>query len=172
MAPIGLPRREQWQTVRFELQTDAQRTNPYAAKRWRERQSKIASGDLAALRQHDAGRDSLDLLAAATDGSRVLNYQHGPRTLVLCTAGQQRSPELTLGPAPLPPPAIMATLRRLQPELEPMRLTRVVFGAAGDAEQTQQSLTEQASVEAFWRAWTRHESAIHFSYGPIPHYPY
>jgi hypothetical protein len=172
MAPIGLPGAEHWQTVNFALHTSAQRTNPFAARRWRERQSAIAERDLAALQPPNSEQASLDVLAAATDGSRVLNYQHGPRTLVLCTAAQQHSPELTLGRALLSEQAIYATLYRLRAELEPMRLTRVVFGAAGDAAQTGQSLTEQAGVEAFWRTWAHHESAIHFSYGPIPHYPY
>jgi hypothetical protein len=172
MAPVGQPGEEQWKTVDFALHTSAQQTNPFAAKRWRTQQSSVANKDLAVIQSHTPQRKSLDMLATATDGSRVLNYQHGPRTLVLCTAAQQSSREFTLGSTPMSHSGIEATLARLQPELEPMRLTRVVFGAAGDAEQTNQSLTEQAAHEEFWRAWAHHEGAIHFSFGPIPHYPY
>ncbi len=172
MAPVGLPGEERWLTVDFALHTSAQQSNPFAAKRWRAKQSSVAARGLGEMRLHAPRHEPLDLLAAATDGSRVLNYHHGPRTLVLCAAARQRSRELTLGSTPMSSSAIEATLARLQPALEPMRLTRVIFGASGDAEQTNQSLSEQAAHEEFWRAWARHEGAIHFSYGPIPHYPY
>lgn len=171
MAPVGLPGQEQWQSIDFALQTSAQRTNQIAAKHWRSHQSTLAARALSAMRSHRVQDGSTDVLAAATDGSRVLNYQRGPRTLVLCTAAQQNSPELTLNSRPVSHHDIERALVRLQSELEPMRLTKVVFGAAGDSSQSEQSLTEQGAYEAFWRAWAEHQGAIHFSYGPIPHFP-
>ncbi len=172
MAPVGLPEKEQWPAVDFALHTSAQKSNPVAARHWREKQSKKAEEDLAQIQAKAAPAGSADVLASATGTSRLLNYQHGPRTLVLCTSAQQSSPELKLTPKAMSHHAIEVKLAQLQPKLEPMRLTRVVFGAAGDAEQKNQSLTEQAAYEAWWRAWAKHESAIHFSYGPVPHFPY
>jgi hypothetical protein len=172
MAQIDQPARERWQTIDFALKTEAQRTNPFAAKRWRERQERLALKELAGLDPATTVGRSADLLAAATSGSRVLNYRRGPRTLVLCSSAQQHSKELSLGPKPLSSYAIARRLYRLELQLEPMRLTRVIFGAAGDVRSPRQSLTEQAATESFWRAWARHVGAIHFSYGPIPHFPY
>ncbi|HEY3960116.1 MAG TPA: hypothetical protein VGL68_06340 [Solirubrobacteraceae bacterium] len=172
IAPVGLPGEEQWITANFALQTSAQRTNPFAAKRWQGKQRSVAENGLMTMERQASQEESLDLLAAATDGSRLLNYRRGPRVLILCASAQQVSPEFTIGNAPMSQHAIQRALYSLESKLEPMRLTRVVFGAAGDAEQTGQSFTEQATHEAFWRAWAHHEGAIHFAWGPIPHFPY
>jgi hypothetical protein len=172
MAPVGLPGQERWSTVDFALRTSAQRTNPDAAKKLRREQEHVAEDDLRRMLATPLNRSSMNVLAAATDGSRVLNYAGGPRTLVLCTAAEQVSPELTLGPSAISHHAIEVELFRLRQELEPMRLTRIVFGAAGDSEKPDQSLAEQAGHEEFWRTWAHHEGAIHFSYGPTPHFPY
>jgi hypothetical protein len=172
MAPVGLPGDERWLTVDFALRTAAQQTNAVAARRWREEQSAVAERDLTAIRQAAPRQEALNMLAAATDGSRLLNYQHGPRTLVLCAAGQQRSPGTVLGAHVMSRSQIYAMLANLQPELEPMRLTRVVFGAAGDTALPDQSLGELAAQEVFWKTWAQHENALHVSYGPVPHFPY
>src|ERR1700733_11058778 len=145
MAPVSLPGEEQWLTVDFALRTSAEQTNPVAAKRLQVKQGALADSDLAEIQRHTPKREALNLLADAIHGSRLLNYQRGPRTLILCTSGQQHSPELTLGPRVMSHNSIYATLASLQAELEPMRLTRVIFGAAGDAEQPNQSLTELAA---------------------------
>jgi hypothetical protein len=172
MAPIALPGDEQWSTREFALKTSAQKTNPKAAKKFQQQQAEHADADLQQMLANAPKESSLDLLAAATDGTRVLNYRGGPRTLVLCAAADQQSPELHLGSAVPSQHAMQLELFRLQRRLERMRLTQVVFGAAGDSAQPSESLTEQAAHEAFWRAWARHEGAIYFSYGPIPHFPY
>jgi len=172
MAPVALPDEETWSRVSFALQTEAQKTNPRAAKKLQSTQSALANGELTKMLGTKPKVSALDVLAAATDGSRILNYNEGPRTLVLCAAAEQQSPELMLGSNELSHHEIELTLYRLRNMLEPMRLTRVVIGAAGDTQMQAESLTEQAAHEAFWRTWAHHEGAIHFSYGPIPHFPY
>lgn len=170
MAPVAPPGSERWRLVSFALQTSAQRSNPFAAKHYRHAQVALAERELGEL--DAAPVESLDLFSAATDASRLLNYRHGPRTLVLCAATGQRSPELTLSRAYLAAHATQVALARLRPELEPMRLTRVVFGAVGDAAGAPQPLDQQAGLEAFWRGWAHHVGAIHFAWGAIPHFPY
>jgi hypothetical protein len=170
MAPVGPPGSVRWSSVDFTLTSSAQRSNPVAAKHFRAKQIAIAERELHELSATPV--ESLDLLSAATNASRVLNYRRGPRTLVLCDAATQSSTELSLSDASSDPHSIQVVLLRLRPLLEPMRLTRVVLGAAEDTSAAPQPLAAQASLEAFWRAWAHHEGAIHFAWGAIPHFPY